>query len=258
MGLIRDYIDGAFKNESEGEVGIAGFTTVARVRDNISRTREVPTTYLEDGSHVNDHIIRNPIIISIEGNVSDVHVKPSPALEEIRDVETIVGEVAQYLPGRTQTQISLVAGITGDVQQQVDRIDSAVRTGQRVADFAGYTGPGSGTGPSKTNIEKFIDHMEGLLESDALIKIDGPARTYHNMCVTSFEYTLDNTSEAIGFSIEAQELRLAQTIFAEIAKNPASSTNGQHDGESNKGAQEGDEAEQSFISRQLERFGVTQ
>jgi negative regulator of replication initiation len=257
MSLIRDYIDGAFKNESEGDVGIAGFTTLARVRDNISRTREAPVTYLEDGSHVNDHIINKPVIVNIEGNISNVHVKPSPALESIREIETLVGEVAQYLPSRTQSQISRVAGITADVQSRIDQADSAIRTAQKVADRVGYTGPGAQEGPAKTNIEDFIDKIEGILNSDVLIKIDGPVRTYNNMCITSFEYTLDNTSEAINFSLEAQQLRFAETVFSEIVRNPAEETNRQHQGETNKGAQKPEEVEESFLNSTLSLFGVT-
>lgn len=253
MGLIRDYIDGQFQNDSEGEVGIAGFTTVARISDNIKQTREAPEIYLEDGSHVNDHIIQKPIMVSIAGNISNVHVDLSPALQAIRDIETIVGQVAQYLPGRTQSQLSQLAGITADIQQQIDMIDSAIQTGQNVANFLGFTGE-----EGKTNIEEFIDHMEGLLNSDVLIEIDGPNRAYSNMCILAFDYTVENTSESIDFSIEAKELRFAQTVFSEISQNPATSTDGQHSEESNKGAQEGEEVEQSFLSSQLERFGVFQ
>lgn len=252
MSLLRDYIDGQFKNESEGEVGIAGFTTVARVRDNIKHTREAPVTYLEDGSHVNDHVIKNPIIVSIEGDISDVHVRPSPAVGIVRDIETAFGSVAQYLPGRTQAQISKVAGITSDIQQQVDRVDGLIRTGQKVASFVGFTGQ------SKSNIEKFIDHMTGLLDSDTLIKINGPVRTYQNMCIISFDYTVDSMSEGIAFSLEAQELRFAETIFSEIVQNATSTANGQHSGVTKKGAQEGKKIEQSFLSKTLERFGVGQ
>ena len=256
MSLLRDYIDGRFRNEDEGEIGIGGFTTVARIRDNITQTREIPTTYLEDGSHVNDHIIHNPIVISIEGNVSDVHVRPSPTLQRVRDTETIVGEVLQYAPARTQAQASRVAGITSDIQQQVDRVDSAIRAGQNVAEFAGYTGPGGRPEQGKTNIEKFIDHLDGLLMSDALIKIDGPTRTYSNMCITSFDYIKDNANESLDFTIEAQELRFTQTIFTEVAKNTSLSTDGQHEGETNKGAQGGREVETSLIKSLLGRFGV--
>lgn len=265
MSLIRDFIDGRYKNEDEGEVGIGGFTTFARIRDNVKRTQEVPVTYLEDGSHVNDHIIRNPIVLSIEGDVSNVHVNPSPTLKDIRNTETIVGEVAQYLPGRTKAQLSIVAGITADVQQQIDRVDYAVRTGQRVADTVGYQGQTAGEfiqnnlgiegfapeeRQTKTNIELFLDDMEGHLNSDSPIKISGPARTYENMVITSFDYTTDNTTESISFNLEAQEIRYAMvTNLATVANAAARSANGQHESESDKGAQEGREVEQSILDK---------
>lgn len=240
--MLRKYIDGRFKNESSGEVSIGTFTTFALVRDNIKYTQEAPVTYLEDGSHVNDHIISNPILVKIEGDISNVHVKPSPPLAFVRGVETTFGSVAQYLPGRTQAQLSKVAGITADIQQQVDRINGLIQAGQNVASFLGLTDQ-----ENSSNIEAFIDHMSGLLESKALITISGPTRTYDKMCILAFEYTSDNMSEDIGFSLEAQELRFAETTFSEIVENPDEATDGQQSGVTEKGAQEGNEVDESFL-----------
>ncbi|MDF1593742.1 MAG: hypothetical protein P1P89_19720 [Desulfobacterales bacterium] len=255
MGLVRDYIDGAFKNEFAGEVSIDGFATIAIIRDNIKQTREAPVTYLEDGSHVNDHIIRNPIVVKIEGNISSVYVEPPPTLKEIRGTETIVGEVAQYLPGRTQAQLSIVAGITADIQQRIDQLDSAIRTSQKIADKVGYTGLTDLDQRkfAKSNIEGFIDKINGLLNSDALITISGPLQTYDNMCILAFEYTESSTSEAVDFTIEAQELRFAQTLVGKIAKKPAADTKGQHAGETDKGVQAGKKVEKSLMYSFKER-----
>jgi len=78
-GGIRDYINGQFENDGKDgeEVGIGGFTAFAQISEKFSRSAKVPTTFLEDGSHVNDHIIREPLTVSIEGNVSDVYAQPS-------------------------------------------------------------------------------------------------------------------------------------------------------------------------------------
>ena len=73
-GSIRDYINGQFENDGKDgeEVGIGGFTAFAQVSEKFKSSASVPVTYLENGTHVNDHIIREPKTISIEGNVSDL------------------------------------------------------------------------------------------------------------------------------------------------------------------------------------------
>jgi len=65
---IRDYINGQYEHDGKDgeEVGIGGFTAFAQIREKFKRSASVPVTYLENGTHVNDHIIREPKTISIE------------------------------------------------------------------------------------------------------------------------------------------------------------------------------------------------
>lgn len=254
MASINKFLAGQFQNDEEEEVGIGGFVTAARLRERMARTRQVPTTYLEDGTAVSDHIIRDPLTISIEGEVSDVFVRPNPILERIREAQAQVGAVALYAPARTQSQLSRVSGLVGDVSGLINQVDQALATAQNFGDYIGVT---EGDG-AKTNIEKFIDYMEGLHASDSLIKIDAPFRTYKNMAITLFNWERDNTTNSVSFSIEAQEFRFVETIFVEVsaAPNPAPGTNGQTQAEADKGAQEGEDVPQSFLDAQLERFGV--
>lgn len=245
MAVIRDYIDGAFQDDEAEEVGIGGFTTAAVIEEDVRRTRDVPTTFLEDGSHVNDHIIRNPLTLTIKGVISDLYIKPSPTLARVREFETQVGAVAQYLPGRTQSQLSRIAGIVPDLQSRIDALDQAAQVGQNIAEYAGFIGR-----EGKSNIEAFIDKMEGILNSDVLISIDAPFRKYENMAITSLDYTRDSTTKSMRFNIEAQQLRFAKTFFAQVtgAENPAQGLDGQTADEQDKGSQEGADVPKSFAN----------
>lgn len=242
MAVIRDFINGAFADDQQEEVGIDGFVTAARVREVTSKSRSAPTTFLEDGSHNNDHIIRNPLTISIAGNISDVFVKPQPAIAALQSAQANIGVITQYLPSRTQTQISKVAALSSDITGAI------IANGQQVAGYLGFTG-----NDGKTNIEKFIDLIDSIHNSDALIKIDMPFRTYENMCITSVEYERDNTSQSLSFTLEAQQFRFSTLLFSEVANNPATSTNGQTEDETDKGAQEGEPVTES-LGTQLKDF----
>lgn len=250
MAIIRDYIDGQFGNDETEEVGIGGFVTFARVSERFTRTAEVPTTFLEDGSHINDHIIRNPLTLSIEGNVSDVFLRPSPAIEAVRRAQVEVGNITQFAPARTQSQVSKISGIVNDVTSAIDQVDAIIDAGQQAAGFLGLI-----DSEARSNQEAFIDTIESIYESESLIAIDMPFRTYERMAITSIEVTRDNQQKALSFSIEATQFRFAQTIFTQgPAPNPASGTNGQTDGETDKGVQEGAEPDQSFANYLLGIF----
>ena len=235
MAIINDFIGGQFASDSTETVGIGGFKTSSVVRERISRSREIPTAYLEDGSHSNDHIIRNPLLVLIEGVVSDVFVLPNEPLLQ-SSIDDSLGLISQYAPTRTQSEISRINGINDSIQGAINFANDVISGGQI------FSGVGSST--SKSNIELFIDTMEGIVASDALIKIDAPLRTYENMAIVSLDYDRDSETNSLNFTIEAQQFRFVETAFSEvaIAPSPSTATGGQTAGVSDKGPQEGKKA----------------
>ena len=253
-GGIRDYINGQYKADAGGEeVGIGGFTAFARINEKFKRTATVPVTYMEEGSHVNDHIIRAPITLTIEGNVSDVFVQPSPPVGILQEAQAQVGNITQYAPSRTQAQLSRVSGLVNDFTNAIDKADALIATAQGAAKYLGMQ-----DAEAQSNIESFLGTMEGLQASDKRIKISSSLGSFPNMYITSLEVTRDNQSKAISFNLEAQEIRFTQTISTKTsaAQNAAIATAGQTDGETDKGAQEGEEVDRSLLSSTLARFGV--
>lgn len=250
MAVIRDYIDGQFRDDEAVElVGIGGFKTAAKISEKIARTREVPTTFLEDGTHSGDHIIRNPLVISIEGAIANVQGGSVSENVVSKQPSVSLGVITQFIPIRTPTQISKAVNLTIDAAALIKRVGSAVQEFQRPAADIGFTG-----NEGKTNVERFIDFIDSVYASDALIKIDAPFRTYSNMAITSVEYTRDNTTDSLTFSIEAQQFRFVKTSFVAVAANPSAGLNGQTEGEADKGAQEGEEVEESFATSLVERI----
>jgi len=251
---IRDYIDSQFGSDEQESVGIGGFTTAARVRERVSRSASVPTTFLEDGTHVNDHIIRNPLALSIEGSVSDSFSMPNPTVAAIQAAQVKVGNITQYLPSRTQAQLSRVSGLINDFTNAVDQVDNFIKATNIPT---GYLGLQDST--AKSNIGNFIDTMEALQDSEQLISIDMPFRTYGQMYITSLEITRTNETSAIDFAMELQQFRFSDRAFAEItaASNPSTATNGQTAGSKDKGVQEGEKVPQAFLYKTLKRFGVS-
>jgi len=163
---IRDYINGQFENGKDGEeVGIGGFTAFAQISEKFKRSASVPVTYLENGTHISDHIIREPITLSIEGNVSDLFVLPSEPVAILQEHQAQIGNITQYAPARTQAQLSRVSGLVNDFVSAMDKADALISASQGAAKYLGNQDT-----ETTSNIESFLAAMKGLQASDKRIR----------------------------------------------------------------------------------------
>ena len=243
MGVVADFIDRQVADPQQNEIGIGGFTALVRVSERYALTAELPTTPVEDGSYVNDHIIRKPMTLSIEGDVSDVYVPGSPAVRQFQQVQAVIGDLsAKYAPARTQAQLERVSALANTAADAVRKIDGLVDTGQQILDFFGNEDD-----ESKSPQEQFLDAMEALYNSGQVFAIDMPFRRHENMGITSFVAAYDNEINSTSFTLEVQQMRFADLQFVEIT-TPAPGLNGQTTGEVDQGTQEGEPVEQSLLT----------
>ena len=242
MAAIEDFLTRPLQGAPSQEIGIGGFTAMVRIRDSYKLTAEVPATPVEDGSFVNDHIILKPLTISIEGHVSDVHLRASPAIRQFQRVQAEVGNLtSQYSIGRTESQLSEASALANDAADAIRQADALLDAGDQALDFFGNRDT-----ESKGLQEQFLDAMEALHFGQQVIAIDMPFRRHESMVITAFQKNTDNVTNETTFTIEAQQLQFADLQFVEV-KVPAAGLNGQTDAETNKGAQEGEPVESSLL-----------
>jgi len=240
---IQTYKEGQFTAGSDDEfVGIGGFTTSAIVSERLSRSASVPVTFLENGTHINDHIIRDPLILSIEGNVSDVFALQDTVISE--SAQPAAGNITQYASERTTAQTKIAAGIATDFTSASAEADAKIESRQIASRDLGQQDKSA-----ISNTDSFLSAIAGQQASNSLITISTTFNNYTNMYINSFEATKDNKNKSVSFTMELQQLRFADTIFAENgpASNPSSATNGQTEGEKDKGVQEGEEVPESLL-----------
>ena len=115
--IVKGYL---YKKKDEKQtVGIGGFNLDVRFDSSINFTTVAPENYVEDGSVINDHIINDPITLSISGEVADIHLKPKFddfVLETIR--EKVQFKVINTVLTKQQQQ---------KIQSVVDKISSVVK-----------------------------------------------------------------------------------------------------------------------------------
>lgn len=247
MANFQGLIESAKNRDAQlEEVGIGGFTLLATVRRSFSLTSRAPVNYVEDGSNASDHIVLDPLVLTIEGNVSDIHIRPNPLIELQRRISSQIGVITKYLPLRTQSELSQINSIVNDATNAVRKVNAVIDDGRNAWEFFGNK-----DSESKGLVEQFIDFIESVHYGKQLINIEMPFRTHDNMRITSSTVDTDNQSNAISFAITAQKFRFFETELAELTDFfPAASIGigGQDKGEKDKGTQTGEKQEQSLLS----------
>lgn len=191
------------------EVGIGGFRLFARVTDSVTYAQGVPVHVVEDGSFITDHLIRTPVVVQIQGSVSDIF--QGPAVEDVISKATAqIGTVSGFLPARTQTQIQAITDQALAVRDTVDRIGQLVDAGRNALDMFGDK---SG---STSLREQFLDAMEQVYYGCQLIQIETAYRVHQNMALVSLMIGRDNLAESLTFTLTAQEVRIAETEWVDV------------------------------------------
>ena len=226
-------------------IGIGGFDLFARVRERTVLTANVPTAYVEDGTPLNDHIIREPERLTIEGIVGDVYRGPETnILQSIPTVNTL-GVITAYAPRVTGFQATIISSLRNTTAAALSRLNDLLGAGNQVNNIMGNLDVSS-----KPLGEQFVDAMENIYYGNQLVAIDMPYRRYESMVLTSVTIERDNTGAAISFTIEAQRFRTARTSYVAVeraAKNPAPSSAGQTDNVKDVGTQTGEKRERSML-----------
>lgn len=220
-------------SSSTQEVGIGGFTLFARVSDSTAYETQAPTSVVEDGSYIGDHLINGPIKVTINGDVADIFIAAKAKSMSEKRLPT-VGVVNSLRPGRTPSQEQAVARIIDSFTDRRREIDEAMQGGQAAKEVTGSTATG------KSYREQFIDFIESVHYGKQLVAVSTPFRMHTDMAITSVVITRDNQRNALTFSLTAQKMRIAKTIFVNVSqfyKKPAPAVKSQTAGTADKGAQ---------------------
>ena len=243
MGFVNNFVSRQQESAPIQEIGIGGFTALARVEEVYTLKAKGPTTYLEDGSFAGDNITLDPLTLQINGSVSDLFIaKGTPNI--VQRVQSEIGNISQYLPARSISQIQKINGIIASVDDKYREAESALSKGKQALEFFGVVQTGVNAKPLR---EQFVDAMDALHYGKQLVTIDMPYRRHDSMLITSVEVMRDNKNEALSFKISAQKVRIASTEVVQVQrKKPApGQSKDSTSSEESKGTQEGKDAQES-------------
>lgn len=239
--MIRNYLSGRDKSlgsSTETEVGIGGFRLFATVRDATDYTAQVPTQVLEDGTVATDHIINNPLAMSISGEVSDQHITLAAQPQSSTSRDSTVGKIVSLLPARTQAEAERIERIGRSATEAMDEAD--VRMSIRDNAFGELTPPSS----VKPLRERFVDFVEAVYYGKQLVSVEAAYRTHKDMAITSLSIARDNQADVLRFELALQQVEsveLAYTSVRQFYPAPSPSAAAAVQGEVDQGAQEATE-----------------
>lgn len=247
MASIDDFFLGESEEKPLEEIGIGGFKSLSRVNETVNYKSQAASSYVEDGTSLSDHIVLDPLVVVIDGELSDIFLQPSNTFNLIKRINQSIANTSLFLPTRIIDTTQRINGIINDFGSKIIEIQSGINNYKtQILNIFGNKDL-----ESKSLRERFVDAMESLHYGRQLISIDMPFRRYDNMRIIDLQITRNNQDQAIKFKITAQKVRIAKTFFTEInvaIKNPSPDTNGQTDKEKDKGTQSGEEPEEQESS----------
>lgn len=235
MSFLDGITESLNNTKKETEIGIGGFNLFARVSESVKYSSVVPTDVLEDGTNSTDDIIKNPISVSVTGEVGDLFVEEKTYPQLVGDAFSSVGEITAFLPPSGSQMI-----------QRANQIDSQLREVQllaeRVERIAGNVIGlfDNSASESKTQQAKFIEYMEAIHFSGQPISLSTEYRDYENMALADLTISCDNETKAIKFTASFVQINYLQLIYVEISKkyaSPSSSMAGKTSDVADKGGQ---------------------
>lgn len=230
------------------QIGIGGFSLFARVNDRLALKADNPTTYVEDGSPLNDHRVKKPEFLTIRGSIGDVYRTPNTLIDRVQSIGSNLGQITQYAPRLTGTQFLAFERVATSAVSQIGKIENLINGGAQANNLLGNL-----DNLSKSLGEQFLDAMENIHYGNQLVSIQMPYRIYDSMCIKSIIIDRTNTSDGVEFTIEAERFRIADLNFVAVERvstrnggtaqsvgaNPAEALGGQAETVKDKGAQEG-------------------
>lgn len=244
---FTDGIRQALNNsKGESEIGIGGFRLFAKVNEVTNYSNIVPVDVLEDGTNSTDDIINNPIGVTIEGVVGDTFIESPQFPTVIGKDFSSVGEVAEFLPAKSQQQLQRISQIDAQLNDAILVAERAERIGNNVYEFF------AGSPGGKSQKELFIEYMESIYFGRQPISLSTEFRDYKNMALEDLTITGNNQDGEVKFSAKFLQINYLALVYVQVSDNyssPSNSMSGKVSSDSNKGGQTPEtNAEKSLLS----------
>lgn len=213
---FRDYVDrlaNAVLKPKDAK-GIAGFVFDMADTETLENSSQITDHYMEDGSFLNDHVIDNPIRITLTGFVGELVAKAEDGLAGLigqasSRLTQVSGFLGQYTPGMTQT----IQGALSATETYVQAANTYLDRTKNLVDAV------AGAAPQPTQQEVAYQTLKALKDGRQLLSVTTPWSYHEDMMIESITPTQSAESTGISsFSVTLKQVRFAEvevTLFDE-------------------------------------------
>jgi len=217
------------KTSNSQYVGFDGvFKAHASIDETIKGKATLSKYYLEDSSVVTDHIILDPKVLTVSGEVANVVFQRNALLDSYIKARSKLGAIGVYISPKTVSQVSQVSKYVNTATNTFRKLEDV---GNKLSSTSSYLSNvtsaeifdnvdsyinGSDSSLNKNNQSDFINFIQDYFNNKKTMKIDtAKFGTLQNMAITNFSI---NTKEKsfISYTIDFQEVRTATTIETPI------------------------------------------
>ena len=136
MGAASDYLSVGLERNDKERIGLAGYELLAIVDESVERTAAVPDIFLEDGSVVQTSIIKNPLVVTITGEVGDIHVGRTALDSVYTRLSNNVGLITQYTPLSSAATTQRISKLFDKVSNKLRKVDQVIEDGKQIPQYS--------------------------------------------------------------------------------------------------------------------------
>jgi len=233
-------------NVSDDEnIGIGGLLLNSVTAETITKKQTLTTNPVESGVKVSDHIIKDPILLSVVAQVGDTDIDIDKGLNAInKRLLSALPNVTAFLPKRTATQLTKVSGLITQANDQINKIQSVLEKAGNIFDLFSKSVQEE---PLQKQVSLYFDY---LFTSSQPIQIQTKHKIYNNMVLISLP---EERSDQFltNFNLVFQQVTFAETQVLEVAKffkKPSGQAAPQTSQKENGGKQQGEDVPKSLAT----------
>lgn len=207
LSNTREYLDNKETAlvSPKSALGVSGWEFDIPQSENVRLTADITDHYTESNTFLNDHIVRQPIRVTLSGLKGElVYRRPGGFPGDLQELTNRLEIVDAYLGDFTP-------GMLQSIQRGISRAQSAVSTlNQTLNKTQNMLSALSGEGPEETLQEKAYRELKALFRSNQLVTVQTPWEFFDNMIIESLSFTQGGeTTQKSEIQIILKEMRFA-------------------------------------------------
>lgn len=188
--------------------GIGGFMFDVPEDDQLELNSDITDHFTEDNSYINDHIVNQPIEVTVSGFVGELVFTPPDGLEGVLSrLSSRLSVVDGFLGGYLSQQQQSINRTVSQAEQAVANVNQFLDRAQNLIAFF------DGEDIEDSRQRQAFNKLRALWGAQRIMTIQTPWTYLENMAITNITFLQDDVSEdRSDISVTLKQIRFASPI----------------------------------------------